>query len=327
MKKFGRNVVAVVFAAGSITLSTMTSFAGVWQPMGNQWAYQNDQGQYTFNQLIQDHNALYYIGADGLMKTGLVSMNNAVYDFAPSGEMRIGWVQEGNEWYYMQPTAEQYGQMTVNQTRQIDGKMYYFDASGKMAHDSMIGQTYYGADGAAISGADASYVLSAQKATEMVDRNDSAEDSSDSSFASSSDDTTTGGYSGSSSYDHDEYVERIFELVNKERKKAGRKKLVLNDELNEMADERAAEIVDDFSHDGAPFDDILEMTDEDGNEFKWAGENIAMRYSTADSVMRGWMNSTGHRKNILNKKYTDIGIGVYQYGSTLYYVQLFAGIK
>lgn len=55
------------------------------------------------------------------------------------------------------------------------------------------------------------------------------------------------------------------------------------------------------------------------------GENIAMGYPTAEAVMDGWMNSDGHRKNILNSDFTKIGIGVYSSGGTLYWVQLFVG--
>ena len=60
---------------------------------------------------------------------------------------------------------------------------------------------------------------------------------------------------------------------------------------------------------------------------KWSyiGENIAMGYPTPEAVMNGWMNSDGHRKNILNGDFTKIGIGVCSSRGAMYWVQLFVG--
>lgn len=57
-----------------------------------------------------------------------------------------------------------------------------------------------------------------------------------------------------------------------------------------------------------------------------AGENIAYTYSgSADEVMKLWMNSSGHKANILNGGFTKIGIGVYKSGDRYYWVQIFVG--
>lgn len=55
-----------------------------------------------------------------------------------------------------------------------------------------------------------------------------------------------------------------------------------------------------------------------------AGENIALGYPSAEAVTEGWMNSPGHRANILNGDFNSVGVGVYEHGGRLYWTQLFA---
>ena len=57
------------------------------------------------------------------------------------------------------------------------------------------------------------------------------------------------------------------------------------------------------------------------NQYKSAGENIAMGQSTPEQVVKAWMNSSGHRANILNKNYTHIGVGYVKDGH--YWTQMF----
>lgn len=59
--------------------------------------------------------------------------------------------------------------------------------------------------------------------------------------------------------------------------------------------------------------------------YKTAGENIAYGSKDAASVMKSWMNSSGHKNNILNKKYTGIAVGCYEENGVKYWVQLFVG--
>ncbi|MDO5388086.1 MAG: CAP domain-containing protein, partial [Clostridia bacterium] len=61
-----------------------------------------------------------------------------------------------------------------------------------------------------------------------------------------------------------------------------------------------------------------------GISYKTAGENIAKGQKTAEAVFNAWMNSSGHRANILNSSYTQMGIGVTS-GGTLYWSQMFIG--
>lgn len=120
------------------------------------------------------------------------------------------------------------------------------------------------------------------------------------------------------------YTEQILKLVNEERAKAGLHALELDTEISAAAQTRAKEIQTSFSHtrpDGRKFSSVL--TD-NGIRFTGAGENIAWGQTSPEKVMEAWMNSEGHRANILNAKFTKLGVGHLQNVSGRnYWVQLF----
>lgn len=108
------------------------------------------------------------------------------------------------------------------------------------------------------------------------------------------------------------FAEQVVALVNAERAKAGLNPLVLDEEIASAALVRARETEISFSHtrpDGRTFSTVL--TD-NGIKFRGAGENIAWGQRSPEEVMEGWMNSAGHRANILNPNFTKIGVGYYQ---------------
>ena len=118
---------------------------------------------------------------------------------------------------------------------------------------------------------------------------------------------------------------QVLNLVNKERAAVGAPALQTTDELQAVADIRARELVSDFSHfrpDGTSCFTALDGT-LIGQLAIYAGENIAIGYGNAESVMNGWMNSPGHKSNILDADYTHIGIGCYEEGGIRYWVQMF----
>ena len=120
------------------------------------------------------------------------------------------------------------------------------------------------------------------------------------------------------------YAKQVADLVNQERAKAGLSPLKVDVTVQSAAQVRAKEIVSSFSHtrpNGSSFSSALT---EAGVSVRGAGENIAYGQSSPEKVMEGWMNSSGHRANILNSSYTSIGVGCYQgAGGTLYWTQLF----
>ncbi len=119
------------------------------------------------------------------------------------------------------------------------------------------------------------------------------------------------------------YIQQIITLVNEERAKAGLSPVTEAKNVSQAAALRAQEISRSFSHtrpDGSSFSTALTQS---GVSYQGSGENIASGYSTPEAVMNGWMNSQGHRANILNPSYTTIGVGYYQSGGTGYWTQLF----
>lgn len=122
----------------------------------------------------------------------------------------------------------------------------------------------------------------------------------------------------------DSAAAEILSLVNAERARAGLAPLTLNAEVSRAAAIRANEIQASFSHtrpDGKSFSTVLT---EAGISYRASGENIAYGQTTAEKVMSDWMNSSGHRANILNSGYTELGVGhVKDASGTDYWVQLF----
>lgn len=108
------------------------------------------------------------------------------------------------------------------------------------------------------------------------------------------------------------FAEQVVELVNQERTKAGLNAVTLDQKIASAALVRVKEIETSFSHirpNGSKFSTALT---EQGVTFKSAGENIAWGQKSPEAVMQAWMNSEGHRANILNKNFTKIGVGYYQ---------------
>ena len=124
----------------------------------------------------------------------------------------------------------------------------------------------------------------------------------------------------------EKYVKRVFELVNKERVKAGVQPLILNEKLCDMARFKLNEMdeLGYFDHKSPVYGSPSEMAKAFGITDKGCGENLAGS-STPESVMDAWMSSEGHRANILNPKYTQIGIACHINSDTnsLWWVQEF----
>lgn len=120
------------------------------------------------------------------------------------------------------------------------------------------------------------------------------------------------------------YAIQILNLVNAERAKAGLSALKLDADITAAANVRAKEITQSFSHtrpDGSSFSSVLTQQ---GISYRRSGENIAWGQKTPEQVMSGWMHSDGHRANILNANFENIGIGYYQDENGVnYWVQLF----
>lgn len=123
-----------------------------------------------------------------------------------------------------------------------------------------------------------------------------------------------------------QYSKQVVDLVNKERTSRGLKKLTLDETLYSKAMIRAKETVKKFSHTRPDGTDCFTVLN--GIDCRCAGENIAAGQRTPKTVSNDWMNSPGHRSNILNKDFTKIGVGVVYDPHNIYgyfWVQLFTG--
>lgn len=109
------------------------------------------------------------------------------------------------------------------------------------------------------------------------------------------------------------YADRVAALVNQERAKAGLKPLTVNKALSAMALDKAKDMYNNhyFDHTSPTYGSPFDMMKLYGISYRYAGENIAMGQRTPQEVMTAWMNSTGHRQNILSPNYTQIGVAYY----------------
>jgi uncharacterized protein YkwD len=122
-------------------------------------------------------------------------------------------------------------------------------------------------------------------------------------------------------------VARVIALTNAERQKAGLQPLVANSSLNAAADGYAVVLAsgDCWAHTCGPEPDFAKRAQNAGyTNYSSLAENIAAGYSTPEDVVKGWMNSEGHRKNILNPAFNEIGVGVARGGKMrIYWAQEF----
>jgi uncharacterized YkwD family protein len=122
-------------------------------------------------------------------------------------------------------------------------------------------------------------------------------------------------------------AQKILDLANAERAKVGAQPLKVDMKVMEVANLKAKDMVEKnyFSHTSPTYGSPFDMLKQFGVSYKYAGENLAGNTS-AERAHNAWMNSEGHRKNILNPNYNYIGIGIAdspKYGKI--YVQMFIG--
>ena len=121
------------------------------------------------------------------------------------------------------------------------------------------------------------------------------------------------------------YEDEVIRLVNAQRAKYGLSPLQKDTGAVSVAHLRAKEIVQSFSHTRPNGTSCFTAAKELGVSYSTAGENIAYGYGNPEQVVNGWMNSEGHRKNILSASYSKIGVGCYKSGNVLYWSQFFIG--
>ena len=121
------------------------------------------------------------------------------------------------------------------------------------------------------------------------------------------------------------YEKEVVRLVNEERAGYGLQALTEDWELSRVARYKSQDMKDNkyFSHTSPTYGSPFEMMKNFGLSYRYAGENIAMGQRTPKEVVNAWMNSKGHRENILNGSYKKIGVGYVASGN--YWTQMFIG--
>ncbi len=267
------------------------------------------------------------------------------------------WISDAHGWWYNNGD----GTWPVSTWQWIDGngdsiaECYYFDANGYMLANANTPDSY------AVN-ADGAWVLNGTVQTKYVGAVNvepegeaeacaSSKTSANSSASGQKKLTATNGKTNTITYldtysdaffeneyndssveseeaedaDLEAYAQECFELVNKKRKAAGVSELEWDSTLAEACDIRAAELAERFSHLRPDGELCFTVFDEVGIELSGKAENILVGSSTAKGAVSRWMNSKGHKKNILSKSMKRSAVGVYYDSDSkdYYWVQLF----
>ncbi len=121
------------------------------------------------------------------------------------------------------------------------------------------------------------------------------------------------------------YEKEVVRLVNEVRVQNGLEELTYNWELSRVARYKSQDMKDNryFSHTSPVYGTPFQMMKDFAITYRSAGENIARGHRTPQEVVNAWMNSSGHRANILNASFTQIGVGYVADGN--YWTQMFIG--
>jgi len=113
------------------------------------------------------------------------------------------------------------------------------------------------------------------------------------------------------------FEQQVVDLTNKERTSRGLKALQVDTELSKVARAKSTDMAQKgyFAHNSPTYGSPFDMMKQFGITYKSAGENIAKGQRTPQEVVTAWMNSEGHRANILNGSFTHIGVGYVSNGN------------
>lgn len=118
----------------------------------------------------------------------------------------------------------------------------------------------------------------------------------------------------------------VFRLINEERRRAGLPALIMDSEITKVARAKSEDFINNnyFAHNSPQYGSPFEMLRTFGINYSAAAENIASGQNNAEAAVNHWMNSAGHRANILNSTFNKTGVGVARdRNGNLYWTQLF----
>lgn len=126
----------------------------------------------------------------------------------------------------------------------------------------------------------------------------------------------------------DQYERQVLDLVNARRAEAGMAPLAWDARLAALARAKSQDMRDNnyFGHQSPTLGSAFDMMQRAGVKYRYAAENLAAGQRTPQAVVEAWMNSSGHRANIMNPKFTKLGVGFAAGGSYgTYWTQMFIG--
>ena len=296
-----KSFLLVTAAIATMTMMAVPTFAdnNGWRKDDRGWWYHLSNGAYPISSWLKIKNNWYYMDGSGYMQTGWLKYDGGWYYLdVNNGDMKVGWVKINNEWYYLNPTNG--GRLDTN-TITPDG--YYVDTNGVYKPSVKIHQE-----------TTASYYDHTTKAYRNNDVYGNA------TLSSQDIDDLADGLEEDENKLIYEYEDEVISIVNAERAKNGLPALRKDSGLMDTAHLRSKELEILFSHDRPDGTDCFTAFP---NGFGAKGENIAKGQTNPTNVMNSWMNSSGHRANILNPNYNSIGVGCYKAGGKLHWVQVF----
>lgn len=285
-----------------VALSTLLLFGATFHASAakegwinsGRWWYQNADESYKANQWSCIDGTWYHFDTDGWMETGWYKDTDGKWYYLDnSGAMKTGWFQDADgKWYYL----DNGGAMKIGWLQDADSKWYYLDNSGAMQAVSTF--------------------INSLLTTKAPAANNPT--------VNSEEETTVNQTPSSNSTEYNaEYENEVIRLVNKERAAQGLSALGTDSKLTQAARIRAKEIVNLFDHNRPNGKSFSTVFSEVNLSYRMGGENIAEGYSSPEQVMTGWMNSSGHRANILKNGYEKIGVACFELNGREYWVQLF----
>lgn len=319
-----------------------------WREDGVGRWYQNADGSYIKNRWKTINSSRYYFDESGYVTVGFAEIDGDEYYFSDKGVLKTNdFVLEGevyivnskgviqdvvDEWDYENRSSQEpidyndYGDYSYDDS---DDNGYTYDDNNYIYDGDSEDDDSYDDSGKN------SYPHDDDRSEEKTPQNDSGQNSGQPQEDKENDYYPSYGFeyadvsygSGSSSNSisdglNREMAESVIEIVNKERAKVGRASLSMDESLMEACEIRAEELVEKYSHtrpDGTKCFTVLRGI----YAYQAVGENIARGQTCPETVMYDWMNSEGHRANILNENYQDIGVGCYIKNGKKHWVQLF----
>lgn len=106
-----------------------------WEKINGSWFYFNDKGYAYKNQWLKESDTYYWFKDSCHMATGWEKVGDYWYYFGNDGKMKTGWIQYFDKWYYCEATS---GKMVSQEVRNVNGKWYYLDKSGKMLERAAV---------------------------------------------------------------------------------------------------------------------------------------------------------------------------------------------